>query len=161
MDSGVPPTSTKLVETKPEPETVSVNAAEPAFTLVGLMELTAGVVVVVVVPPPPPELPPPHPITDATILSVKVREKRRDNTAVDRRDVIRSITNQPSKQQCVDAYLRYTKTAGILIQNTCAPLLVRFHSPRPEARPIGAGKLASMDSLNRFGFVLKCEIRRT
>lgn len=65
--SGVPPTKTVLVLTKPEPETVSVVALDPAGTLAGLREEIAGVALLL--PPPPPEpLPepeeplPPHPM---------------------------------------------------------------------------------------------------
>ena len=51
---------TTLLETNPEPFTVRVSAFEPAETLVGLIDVTAGVDVVV--PPPDPEPPDPEPL---------------------------------------------------------------------------------------------------
>jgi hypothetical protein len=59
----VPPNLTTLLETNPEPLTVRVSAFEPAVTLVGLIDVTAGVDVVVPPPvPEPPEPPDPEPL---------------------------------------------------------------------------------------------------
>lgn len=61
--SAMPPTLTTLLLMNPEPETVSVIAAEPAGTVAGLTELTTGVALVL--PPPPPDpLPDPLPEED-------------------------------------------------------------------------------------------------
>jgi hypothetical protein len=70
--SAVPPTSTRLPLTNPEPETVSVVPAAPTLTFAGLIELIVGLGVGVVVPPPPPppplpELLPPHPASETTV----------------------------------------------------------------------------------------------
>jgi len=66
--SAVPPTCTTLLETNPVPLIVRVSAFEPAVTLVGLIDMMAGVPLLPEppVPPPPPEPlepepPPPQP----------------------------------------------------------------------------------------------------
>jgi hypothetical protein len=55
----MPPTCTVVVLRKPVPFTVSVSCAEPATTVVGLIEVTVGAVSCV--PPPPPDEDPPPP----------------------------------------------------------------------------------------------------
>lgn len=70
---------------KPEPETVSVDAAEPAFSMAGVMEVMAGVGVVVPPPPPlPPELPEEHPVSKPEEFSARARRKRQNGTERDR-----------------------------------------------------------------------------
>jgi len=75
----MPPISTTLVLTNPEPETVKVSALEPAGTRLGLMDFTAGIGLVL--PPLPPEVaelePPPHPLITPRIPSVKTKVEKR------------------------------------------------------------------------------------
>jgi hypothetical protein len=74
------------VLTNPEPVTVRVWAFEPAGTLVGLMDETAGVGVVFPPPPPEPldpdpEPPLPQPLTITAIESPKTKAEMRTETS--------------------------------------------------------------------------------
>jgi hypothetical protein len=79
VGSTVVPTLTTLVFRNPEPDTVSVSAADPAVIVVGLMDETAGVGLVVLSPAeaPEPELPPPHPFTKAAAPKPKTKARKR------------------------------------------------------------------------------------
>jgi hypothetical protein len=82
-----------LLFRNPDPETVSVTTLEPAGTLLGLIDATAGVGVDV--PPPLVELEPPlaHPLRTPSIPRVKTRpEKRKKN---DNLREAKSFTNGP------------------------------------------------------------------
>jgi hypothetical protein len=73
----MPPTWTKLVFRNPEPVMAKVSALVPAGTLLGLMDVMAGVAVVL--PPPLPELEPlpPHPLRTPRIPSAKTKVEKR------------------------------------------------------------------------------------
>jgi hypothetical protein len=77
-----------LVLRKPEPAIVRVDAAEPAGSFAGLMEVMAGVTVTGVLPPPLEE-PPEHP-SEPRKLNVRVRRTRREETTTERRDAEQS-----------------------------------------------------------------------
>ena len=85
VDSEMLFTWTTLVLRNPEPETVKVNAFEPADTLVGLIEEIVGGGVVLPPPPDPPEPtdplelepPPPQPLTRTGIPSPRNKAKKR------------------------------------------------------------------------------------
>jgi hypothetical protein len=76
LDSVVPPTWTALVSENPEPVMVSDSALDPAVTLAGLIEDTAGAGVVVLPPPAELEPPPPHPLIAAVIPSPKAEKQK-------------------------------------------------------------------------------------
>lgn len=94
---------------KPEPVTVSVVAAPPAASFVGLIELMLGVGVVEL-PPPPPE-PPAHPAREPKKDSVKRQDER---TSRNRRNA--ELTwYRPSISNGVNVLTRYSRSTDFTI----------------------------------------------
>ena len=104
-----------LVPMKPVPETVSVNAAEPALNFAGLIEVIAGAGVVGELVP---EFEPPleHPASETRTLKGTAKRKRPDNSTEKRRDTRKDTEGNPSIQQFDGGHSRqYIKKVRLTI----------------------------------------------
>ena len=98
------PTTTMLALLNPEPETVRVKAAEPAFSFEGLIEVIAGAGVVGVLPLPAEEPPLEHPVKEPRRIRLREATERKNEADEQRNDTEKGTDNQLS-----DKYFSRTK----------------------------------------------------